>query len=489
MTSTGGRRFVAFCQAEATGQSMLIERSGMVQTPVDQATSSTETHSPDEHSAARLVPHAETYLANAEKAGVPLEPELIEAIKSALDAYARNVWTKDIENRFSPAYDKLRRRIESINASGPRIDVAGKEPDADPPTFGEMLVDGSDDTVRVMLRNAEMLLGHAAQAGLDLKPELIDAIETARAKFGIQPWTEIAKRFWPAYAQLCTLVKPVTALTLKASTGPELKDVLLRYRRGAIWLMIILVPLSVVMFIDTSISNEIGDNIRDANGNVIKLHNDLITLSQVTDQHAAAQAHNASSVQTDPQSNDRDTILTRLQEFAAANRLLYSRANLLNHFVLNFEPDPFSSMSEQDRNDKFELPVPVTDIPKAGTDKIRTYQMIRSYAKNVQQINLLFYGAITAYILPILYALLGAHAYALRSLSEQTITKTFSPSYAPVARLIIALIAGLVVGLFNNFTQGISLSPLAIAFLVGYAVEIFFSFLDAFLDTLKKVRA
>jgi len=68
-----------------------------------------------------------------------------------------------------------------------RVDVTGKEPDADTPTFGEMLVDGSDETVRVMLRNPEMLLGHAAQAGLDLKPELIDAIENARAKFGIQP--------------------------------------------------------------------------------------------------------------------------------------------------------------------------------------------------------------------------------------------------------------------------------------------------------------
>jgi type III secretory pathway component EscS len=50
----------------------------------------------------------------------------------------------------------------------------------------------------------------------------------------------------------------------------------------------------------------------------------------------------------------------------------------------------------------------------------------------------------------------------------------------------IAVIAGLVVGLFNNFTQGISLSPLAVAFLVGYGVEIFFSFLDTFLGTLRK---
>jgi hypothetical protein len=55
-------------------------------------------------------------------------------------------------------------------------------------------------------------------------------------------------------------------------------------------------------------------------------------------------------------------------------------------------------------------------------------------------------------------------------------------------RLIVAFIAGTVVGLFNNFTQGVSASPLAIGFLVGYSVEVFFSFLDAFVHTFQRVR-
>jgi len=53
------------------------------------------------------------------------------------------------------------------------------------------------------------------------------------------------------------------------------------------------------------------------------------------------------------------------------------------------------------------------------------------------------------------------------------------PSYA----IPIAMIGGFVVGLFTNFTQGIALPPVAMAFLVGYGVEIFFPFLDAFLET------
>ena len=134
------------------------------------------------------------------------------------------------------------------------------------------------------------------------------------------------------------------------------------------------------------------------------------------------------------------------------------------------------------------MPLPLEGISNAAIFKIQWYQNFRAYAKEVQQSNLVLFGALTAYVLPILYALLGALAYALRALAQEATARTYIRSSAAFARMIIALIAGLVVGLFNNLTQGISLSPLGIAFLVGYGVELFFSLLDAFLETLKKVR-
>jgi hypothetical protein len=36
------------------------------------------------------------------------------------------------------------------------------------------------------------------------------------------------------------------------------------------------------------------------------------------------------------------------------------------------------------------------------------------------------------------------------------------------------------------FTEGLSLSPLAVAFLAGYAVEVFFSLLDTLVQTFSK---
>jgi putative flippase GtrA len=69
-------------------------------------------------------------------------------------------------------------------------------------------------------------------------------------------------------------------------------------------------------------------------------------------------------------------------------------------------------------------------------------------------------------------------------------TKTYVPSSANSARFLIAGIGGGVVGLFNNFTvtQGASIPPLAIAFLVGYAVDVFFAFLEGLLQTFTRAR-
>jgi hypothetical protein len=65
----------------------------------------------------------------------------------------------------------------------------------------------------------------------------------------------------------------------------------------------------------------------------------------------------------------------------------------------------------------------------------------------------------------------------------------FSNRYDISSRFFVALIGGTIVGLFNNFTvPGASLSPLALAFLVGYGADFFFSFLDGLLSSLKDGR-
>ena len=118
------------------------------------------------------------------------------------------------------------------------------------------------------------------------------------------------------------------------------------------------------------------------------------------------------------------------------------------------------------------------------------YQDVRYFAQSVLDDVSFFYGAITTCLLPVLYALLGTCAYLLRTFDQQMATRTFIPSAANSARFLIAAIGGAVVGLFNNFTitQGASIPPLAIAFLVGYAVDVFFSFLEGLLQAFARTK-
>jgi hypothetical protein len=118
-----------------------------------------------------------------------------------------------------------------------------------------------------------------------------------------------------------------------------------------------------------------------------------------------------------------------------------------------------------------------------------TYLEVRSFAQDILDRVSVFYGAFTTCLLPVLYALLGTCAYLLRCFEEEVRNKTFTlSSRAMSARLLVALIGGAVVGLFGNFniTQGASISPLAVAFLVGYAVDVFFTFLEGLLQTFTK---
>jgi hypothetical protein len=345
------------------------------------------------------------------------------------------------------------------------------------------------------LGDAKFLLRHAAEIGLEPQSNVVCQIQVAEDANNQGKWTpQISESFWLAYSALCTAVKPVTAESLRACAGGLLHKTLNTYRKGTISLIVIILPLSVFLFVNTSISNEIGELIKENDALALTLRERINSLSAilispgVTDE--GSKTTQLQPVIPSSQSVRESDAITTLQQFATTNRVLYARANLLNRFILNLETDPLAKWLDENKKTVLELPVPLPlkDIPAVATYKLQWYQSFRAYAKEVQQSNLVVFGALTAYVLPILYALLGAFAYALRALSQEATLRTYVPSNAAFARIIIALIAGLVVGLFNNLTQGVSLSPLAIAFLVGYGVELFFSLLDAFLETLKKVR-
>jgi hypothetical protein len=89
--------------------------------------------------------------------------------------------------------------------------------------------------------------------------------------------------------------------------------------------------------------------------------------------------------------------------------------------------------------------------------------------------------SIQTFLLPFLYGLLGASVYILRSLSTDIKALTFESSFDYVLRLPLGALSGVAVAWIINFPsqqQVASLSPLALAFLAGYSVEVLFSALD-----------
>ena len=174
-------------------------------------------------------------------------------------------------------------------------------------------------------------------------------------------------------------------------------------------------------------------------------------------------------------------------------RALDTRARQLNWFILRAENDPFGALRHDPTKlkEKLQLPVPLPlDLSPVANGRIQVYQDVRSFAQSVVDDVSVFYGAITICILPVLYALLGTCAYLLRSFEQDMSNRTFIRAHADSPRFLIAGIGGAVVGLFNNFTisQGASIPPLAIAFLVGYAVDVFFSFLEGLIQTFSKSK-
>jgi hypothetical protein len=92
---------------------------------------------------------------------------------------------------------------------------------------------------------------------------------------------------------------------------------------------------------------------------------------------------------------------------------------------------------------------------------------------------------LSTYLLPLLYGLLGACAFVLRSVTSEVKAEIFSRtsdvSYR--LRLMLGLVAGLSIGWFlhpSDKDAGLlaSLSPLALAFVGGYSVELLFAALD-----------
>ena len=152
--------------------------------------------------------------------------------------------------------------------------------------------------------------------------------------------------------------------------------------------------------------------------------------------------------------------------------------------VVKDQTDSRKEPNRQEPNrEKFEKPIdPDIDGPKVkewGFQQIRFYQNIRDDAQENAAIDKSCVAVVSAYILPCLYALLGAFLYTCRTRPHRKIEGHGS-------RYAMAFILGATISVFGTMIpKEVLLSPLAIAFLAGYSIDAFTSRLDALVEKLK----
>ncbi|MFT4926041.1 MAG: hypothetical protein ACI8WB_002139 [Phenylobacterium sp.] len=129
--------------------------------------------------------------------------------------------------------------------------------------------------------------------------------------------------------------------------------------------------------------------------------------------------------------------------------------------------------------------------PKQADLVVGLYKARIMYFKNILAADF-FLEAFQNYILPLLYGLLGALIYVLRSLLKEIklLTYTFDSEIRFRLRITLGALGGMVVGWFAKQPQGAeavaSLSPMALAFLVGYNVDLLFSMMDKLIDNIRQ---
>jgi hypothetical protein len=291
--------------------------------------------------------------------------------------------------------------------------------------------------------------------------------------------------------------------SLRACEDPEqVRKTLRFYGWVAVVVGVVIVIISLITFVSNNVAEKIRLDVTTANGLASKLRVELgpsPEAGQSPTNSAAATNTMANLSQNQiwfgtsepPHGLEDKDVISDLQQFAATVREIYGYAKQLKSplFMNNLEPAFYTngpSYTNRPSGRRLEL-TPGLQVRLADELTARTeeYQAVRNFANTLQENVTVYYGAIATCILPVLYALLGAGAYLLRLYEDQINSRTFVGGNRHISRFLIAGIGGVVVGQFN-VTQNVTITPFAVAFLVGYAADAFFAFLDGFLQMFKR---
>lgn len=358
------------------------------------------------------------------------------------------------------------------------------------------------------LRNAQLLLSYASDTGITLPREIIENIIRVKhsSDSGRPPAdpVEMETSFLQATEALAKAVSPVTVASLRASYDKQddtslrayfrarvLRSPMLvsrstlsvrRFRRWALWTLLLLLIAQIYWVVGSSVTDDVTTTLKQVatdRGQKELLEREVRAIDarreeQKVNKNAQAADNDANDAQLDSEIekklNEINIIEARLVGYDKSTTLNYEILNSWNAYwrwpvqFLNRIIGSFSKNSAA--NEKSEL-----NLHQRLLKSLKTAQ----FAVNALQI----------YLLPILYGLLGAITYVLRTLAVQIRSLTYTPEtdICLGLRMILGALSGLVIVWFikedsETMLPFVSLSQFAIAFIAGYSVELLFAAMD-----------
>jgi hypothetical protein len=296
------------------------------------------------------------------------------------------------------------------------------------------------------LENAELLLSYVAQTGMLSDQSLVGVVvQTRRAIQDKSLDADLEVQFWTALSALVRMAQPMTVESLRANqSGKDLKGgispvykaartTIGLYQFGSILSLVIMLIFQMYWLL----GSRLIDDISQFTVKIEEQGRERAELQRFMPPEEAGNSWKMSTLQTNLNSNfeRRDAAYEMLARLAVSTH------------------------------------IPAVESWYSTSQRHRTEIEMRFSLQAIQ-----------LYILPLFYGLLGAYAYVLRALSIGVRTMTYATKNKINYRMHLQLgtLAGLAIGWFIPPASSsiLSLSPLALAFLAGYSVEVLFAMMD-----------
>lgn len=340
----------------------------------------------------------------------------------------------------------------------------------------------SPEIQRVITDGQKLVSFIAREGNLQLDPELTESIVAAKHKLANDDWTEEDENnFLISYDKLAAMVYPVTVDSIdavipsdnaKKGSKTKAEQAVAWYRRYTMVALICLILTQVYWLF----GNDLRVNLHEIFEDREKTRIALLEVGDDLDEKLQLE----SRLMIENQQLDANykllLIWNKVWSFGGSFEL-----SLPQYFKTNYEIKRKGLLKDPEANEEalnqLELERSLHEVRIVFFENILSADFILSAFQN--------------YLLPLLYGLLGAFIYVLRELLSEIkqLTYSFDSEIRYRLRLTLGALGGMIIGWFlraEDSTALASMSPMALAFLMGYNVEVLFSIMDKMIDNIRK---